>query len=289
MARELRPLLQSARPWVCLNAHANRVPAYAGKDAAMPFAYPVFLSLEGQHCLVAGLGEVGQRKLAGLLAAGVGSVLALDCSLPENMPATALETPVARLAADPRVRLASRACTAEDVCASRLVFAATGDARENARIAALCRKAGVLCNCASDPGLGQFAVPAVARCGDICCALSTGGASPALARRLRRELPEQLKPHAALARFMGRLRPLVLAMKKDARHNGPLFRKLANSPLGQWLAAGNLALCRDWLAAELPADLAAQAMPLLEDMDSASSMQASPLCAGQDKKTHELC
>ena len=230
----------------------------------MPFAYPLFLSLEGQHCLVVGLGEVGLRKLRGLLVAGVGSVLALDSLLPPHNPETALGPEGAALVADARVRFARRACTAEDVRESLLVFAATSDPEENARIARLCREARVLCNCASAPQLGQFAVPAVARRGELCAALSTGGGSPALARRLRGELEDWLSPRAALAHFLGQLRPLVLAMGNDTRHNRELFRKMAASPLGHWLATGNAARCRDWLCAELPPALAAKAVSLSE-------------------------
>lgn len=248
----------------------------------MPFSYPLFLSLEGEHCLVAGLGEVGRRKLAGLLAAGVGSVLALESA---GAADAAPDAELTRLLKDGRVRLERRPCTAEDVRAARLVFAATGDARENARIAALCREARVLCNCASAPGLGQFAVPAVARRGALCAALSTGGASPALARALRRELEAWLTPRAALARFLGRLRPLVLAMKKDTRHNSELFRKVASSPLGDWLSRGELDRCRAWLAAELPPELVAPALSLLGDV----AAPENPGPRGSDGETHELC
>ena len=232
----------------------------------MPFAYPLFLSLEGEHCLVVGLGAVGLRKLAGLLGAGVGSVLALDAGQVETAARDEDAPEAARLLADPRVRMERRPCTAADIAPCRLVFAATSDAGENARIAALCHEARVPCNCASDPAQGDFAVPAVARCGELCAALSTGGASPALARNLRCELEDWLEPRAALAAFLGRLRPLVLAMKRDTRHNSQLFRKVAASPLGTWLAEGDLARCRHWLLSELPPALAKEAVPLLEGL-----------------------
>lgn len=243
----------------------------------MPFAYPLFLSLEGEHCLVVGLGQVGRRKLAGLLACGVGSVLALDPG-----PAGDADPARARLLADARVRFERRDCTAADIAAARLVFAATSDPGENARIAALCHEARVLCNCASDPALGQFAVPAVARCGELCGALSTGGASPALARALRGQLESWLEPRAALTHFLGLLRPLVLAMKLDTRHNSQLFRKVAASPLGEWLCAGDVARCRSWIERELPAPLAARALPLLESVGPRKS-------AVPDGETHERC
>lgn len=255
----------------------------------MPFAYPLFLSLEGEHCLVVGLGEVGMRKLAGLLACGVGSVLALDTRPPRTSWEDASGADGARLMADARVRLECRACTPADIRASRLVFAATGDAHENARIAGLCREARVPCNCASAPELGSFAVPAMARSGELCAALSTGGASPALARRMRRELEDWLAPHAALACFLGRLRPLVLAMGNDSRHNRELFRKVAASPLGAWLAAGDHARCRDWLAAELPSPLAMHAIPLVAACAETSLMRKPVSHTVTDGESHEPC
>ena len=254
----------------------------------MPFAYPVFLSLENEHCLVAGLGDVGKRKLAGLLAAGVGSVLALDTSLPENPAAASLGVQFAWLAEDPRVSLANHACNEEDVRASRLVFAATGDPKENERIASLCREAKVLCNCASDPELGQFALPAVTRYGEICCALSTGGSSPALARQLRCELQDLLKPHAALANFLGKLRPYVIAMNEDSGQNSQLFRKLTASPLGGWLAAGKFDACRDWLNAELHPILATQGIVLLNDLAQAPSTTATSISPVPGGESHEF-
>lgn len=210
---------------------------------------------------MAGLGGVGRRKLAGLLACGPASVLALDTLRAEDLPAEA-----AALLADPRVCFECRSCAPADVRDRALVFAATGSAEENARIAALCREAGVLCNCASAPELGAFSVPAVARRNGLAAALSTGGASPALARRWRRELEDWLAPRARMVRLMGRLRPLVLALHAETGQNTQLFRALAASPLQSWLAEGDLESCRRWLLAELPPVLHVHIAELLDDL-----------------------
>lgn len=223
--------------------------------------YPLFLSLEGRHCLLAGLGEVGRRKLSGLLRCAPASVLVLDTA------AAAAATPEAvSLLAHEQVRFENRACAPEDVQGRALVFAATGDALENARIAALCREAAVPCNCASAPELGSFLVPAVARRAGLAAALSTGGASPALARRWRSELELWLAPRARMACLMGRLRPLVLALNRETGQNAQLFRRLAASPLQQWLGTGDMQRCRQWLLAELPPALHAHLAELLDDL-----------------------
>ena len=220
--------------------------------------YPIFISLTGIHCLVVGLGQVGQRKLSGLLACGPASVLVLDMAEPA--------TEAAPLLSDPRVRFEHRSCTQADLQGCALVFAATGNAEENSRIAALCAEAGILCNSASNPEEGCFQVPAVARHAQLAAALSTGGASPALARRWKGELQQWLEPRSRMAALMGRLRPLVLALGEDTGHNTRLFRKLADSPLQQWLEENDLENCRRCLQAELPPALHADIAELLHDL-----------------------
>lgn len=223
--------------------------------------YPLFLSLSGLHCLLAGFGQVGQRKLAGLLACDPASVLVLDPHAPTDHDSSSLD-----MLDDARVRLERRICTADDVRGKALVFAATANMAENQRIAALCRSLGILCNCASTPEDGNFQVPAVARSVPLAAALSTGGASPALARRWKDELTLWLAPRARMATLMGRLRPMVLALNAETVQNTKLFRKLAASPLQQWLEAGELENCRQWLLAELPPELHAHIAELLYDL-----------------------
>lgn len=220
--------------------------------------YPVFLSLSGIHCLLVGLGRVGQRKLAGLLACAPASVLALDLAEPSGETAALLRAP--------GVRFERRACRDEDITGRALVFAATGSAAENSRIAALCAARGVLCNSASNPHEGCVQVPAVARCAPLAAALSTGGASPALARRWKDELARWLAPRSRMGVLMGRLRPLVLALGEDTGQNTGLFRKLAASSLQEWLEENDLERCRRWLRAELPPALHAHIAELLHDL-----------------------
>ncbi|MDO5483353.1 MAG: bifunctional precorrin-2 dehydrogenase/sirohydrochlorin ferrochelatase [Desulfovibrionaceae bacterium] len=223
-------------------------------------AYPIFLSLAHCRCLVAGLGEVGQRKLAGLLACQPAAVLALDI-----VPYEALSPEAKSLLAHECVSYACRPCELADITSSDLVFAATGNPEENLRIADFCRQANVWCNCASAPEAGTVTLPAVARHEGLAVALSTGGASPALSRRWRHELENWLAPRARMVRFMRALRPLVLAMKADTRQNTALFRLIAASPLQEWLAAGKKAQCRQWLLKHLPATLHAHIAELLDD------------------------
>ncbi|MBQ3058897.1 MAG: bifunctional precorrin-2 dehydrogenase/sirohydrochlorin ferrochelatase [Desulfovibrio sp.] len=222
--------------------------------------YPVCLSLDRCRCLVAGLGEVGRRKLSGLLASRPAAVTVLDILPKEEL------CPEARaLLEQPCVSYACRPCNKKDIEGCTLVFAATGSHAENLRIASLCREAHVLCNCASSPEAGNVTLPAIARQGSLSIALSTGGASPALARRWRHELEGWLTPRARMVRLMGRLRPLVLAMKADTRQNTALFRLVAASPLQIWLETGDMDQCRQWLLTHLPPALHEYIAELLDD------------------------
>ncbi|MDR1776411.1 MAG: bifunctional precorrin-2 dehydrogenase/sirohydrochlorin ferrochelatase [Desulfovibrio sp.] len=209
--------------------------------------YPVFLSLKNRHCLVVGLGEVGLRKLAGVLDSEPASVLALDAApLSEKTLALLKNRPV---------RFEQRQCREEDISGKTLVFAATGNRAENTRIAGLCSKLGVLCNCAAPPEQGDVFIPAVVRQGRLSLALSTGGASPALAGQWRLELEQWLADRRRAAEFLARLRPLVLDLPHPEEENKQVLRALARSPLRQWLAEGDVASCRARLSEIVPAEL----------------------------------
>lgn len=210
--------------------------------------YPVFLSLKDCHVLVAGAGTVGRRKIAGLIEAGPAAVLVFD---PGLSGAAKQELELA-----PVVRVFLRKVEKNEIDKCALVFAATGDAAENRRIAALCGDAGVFCNVADDPDGSSFQVPAHARVRGLSAAFSTGGHSPALAGRIRKDAEFWLEErYGPLSTFMGRLRPLVLSLDGDAGSHGDLFRALVNSRLGEALACGDGKCARDIIRALFPAPL----------------------------------
>ena len=208
--------------------------------------------------MIAGLGHVGQRKLEGLLACDPAGVLALDIAPP---------TPEAvKLLEDPRVHFACRPLSSSDLRHCVLAFAATNDAAENARIIALCAEHGVLCCSVTSPQEANFHVPAVARCDTLAAAISTSGASPALARRWKSELQDWLAPRSRMAKLMGRIRPLVLALNHTTEYNTHLFRTLATSPLQDRLAKADWNACELLLRKILPPDLHDNLAELLHDL-----------------------
>lgn len=197
-----------------------------------------------------GLGTVGQRKLATLLESRPAQVLVLDIADSAELGAEAR-----RLLSTPFVRYERRRLEPEDLEGCSLVFACTASAQENARIAALCRQAGVFCNTATNPELGTLVVPAVARSGQLSAALTTGGASPLLAALWRRELSAWLEPRARIASLFGKLRPLVLRDPVASGQVRSIFEQLLKSDLPERLQAGDIAACRKTGLAILPGSL----------------------------------
>jgi precorrin-2 dehydrogenase/sirohydrochlorin ferrochelatase len=163
--------------------------------------YPIELDLRGRSALVVGLGAVGRRKAAGLAAAGA-RVVGVD-------PDPAAGDAARGLAIAIEVR-------AEPYAAAHLEGAglafASATAAVNRRVVADARRAGVWVCSASEPGAGDFTVPAVWRDGPLTLTVATAGASPALARALRDRAAEALGPAASgLAALLAELRPEVLA------------------------------------------------------------------------------
>lgn len=143
-------------------------------------AYPVFFDLTQRPCVVIGGGPVAERKVAGLVEAGA-TVTVISPRLTERLRQWIHEGVVQYVA---------RGYQFGDLSGFFLAFVTTGNPAVDATIFADGRAAGVLINSADDPTHCDFFLPAVIRRGDLAIAVSTGGASPALARTVREELQE---------------------------------------------------------------------------------------------------
>jgi precorrin-2 dehydrogenase / sirohydrochlorin ferrochelatase len=180
--------------------------------------YAIELDLTGRTALVVGLGAVGQRRARGLLAAGA-RVVAVDPAPPFDV----LEGIVLR--AEPY--------RPQHLHGVSLAFAAA-TSEVNRHVVSDARAAGIWVSSASDPGEGDFHVPAVWREGGVTLAVSTAGASPALAGALRDRAAGALGPTAAgLATALSGLRPEVVARLPD-----PEMRRRVLADWGdpRWLA-----------------------------------------------------
>ena len=151
-----------------------------GGVVAMPFGYPVFLELAGRHAVVIGETAVREGKVEGLLAADVGSVTVIA-----ERPAARLES---LAALDPRVTVERRTWRPADLDGAFVCVASSDDPAERAAVAREARDRGVLVNVMDDIPNCDWAAPSIVRRGELVLAISTGGASPALAKKLRLQL-----------------------------------------------------------------------------------------------------
>lgn len=248
----------------------------------MPF-YPLFLDLSRRRVLVVGLGEVGRRKLRGLLAAGDSGpahLLLIDPGQAlDDLPADLREA-LAPLLETGRVVYARRALEETDLDQADLVFAATASRDENARLATRCAARRIWCNVITDPEAGDCIVPALARSGDLLAAFSTQGQSPALARALKGELEAVLTRWASLARFLGLLRPALLELGRPCQDNAATLRSLVRPevalPLAQALDRGDVDAAVALAAPLLPASLRDRAESLATQAARPSSGRTEP-------------
>jgi len=163
--------------------------------------YPVVLRTEGRRCLVVGGGPVAARKVAELVRCGA----LVTVVAPEVSPALEAET----AGGGPgTVRVERRPYRAPEAADYRLVVTATGLVDVDRAVAADAEAAGVWVNSADDATHCTFILPSVHRDGPVSLAVSTGGASPAMASWLRRRVGE------AVGAGLGALAELL----EEARH-----------------------------------------------------------------------
>ncbi len=183
--------------------------------------YPLFLDISDQNAVVVGAGRVATRKIRSLLAAGA------TVTVVSPRAAGAIE----RLSRDHRIRWIRRRYRAADLHGARLVIAATDDEQVNQRVCAEANRRKLLVNCAAPPEAGNFIVPALVRKGRLMIAVSTGGASPALAKHLRRQLEEIISDsYSEVASKMEKVRKNVAGTMKSTRERRALYRRLVK----QW-------------------------------------------------------
>ena len=146
--------------------------------------FPMFLKLDSRRCLVVGAGTVAEAKIESLLVTGA----AVRVVAPKATPK------VREWARAGRIEWEAREYGVGDLLGIFLVIAATNSPSLHDEIYAEARRRGVLCNAVDEPERCDFYFPAVVRRGELQIAISTGGLSPALAQRLRKDLERQFGP-----------------------------------------------------------------------------------------------
>jgi len=157
------------------------------KTTSLPY-YPIFLNLQGKKCVVVGGGHVALRKVEMLLESGADVTVV----------SPTLDPGLAQLAKRKTIHPIQRNYKSGDLKGAAIVIAATDIKKTNRKVAEEAKKVKALVNVVDDPEPSDFIVPSFFRKGDLTVAVSTGGQSPALARKVRTKLEETLGNECAL-------------------------------------------------------------------------------------------
>jgi precorrin-2 dehydrogenase len=154
-----------------------------------PF-YIACLRLKGRRAVVVGGGDVGLEKVEGLLACDADVTLVA----PDAHPA------LVQLALEDSITWQRRDYQPTDLDGCLIAIAATNDTDVNIRVFENAEQRSMLINVVDVPPLCNFILPAIVRTGPLAVAISTAGASPALAKRMKREIADLFgEPYAQLA------------------------------------------------------------------------------------------
>src|SRR5215203_2936856 len=233
--------------------------AYAGKECVCQFRrgicdqtcvqgmletpfYIACLKLTGRRCVVVGGGEIGLEKVEGLLACDGRVVLIAPTAVPE------LEA----LAAEGSIEWERREYEAADLERTFIVIAATNDTDVNIQVYEDAERRAMLVNVVDVPPLCNFILPAIIRTGPLAIAISTAGASPALAKRIRDEIAEEYgEPYARLALLLNEVRGWAKATLPTYQDRKAFFESIVNGdpdPV-ELLRRGDEAAVRDLITA----------------------------------------
>jgi precorrin-2 dehydrogenase/sirohydrochlorin ferrochelatase len=234
--------------------------AYAGKECVCQFRrgicdqtcvrdmletplYIACLRLEGRRCVVVGGGDVGLEKVEGLLACG-GDVTLIAPDAGSELQALAAEGSIAwerREYGGP-----------DDLEGVFIAIAATSDTDVNIRVYEDAERRAMLVNVVDVPPLCNFILPAIVRTGPLAVAISTAGASPALAKRMKREIAETYgEPYARLAELLNDARGWAKGTLPTYQDRKVFFESIVNGdpdPV-ELLRRGDEQAVRDLIAA----------------------------------------
>lgn len=183
--------------------------------------YPVFLDIKGKKCLVVGGGKVGARKAFNLAKANAKVTVISDKFL-KSFESLGKKN----------IKLKKRKYKTKDVQKQFLVFAATNNKKLNFKIKKDASKLSVLCNVADNLKLSSFILPSIVDRKDLILAVSTSGASPAMAKIIRQKLESIFgDEYAKLLLLMKNIRKEILLQKENQNKNSKLFFNLIGNDI----------------------------------------------------------
>jgi precorrin-2 dehydrogenase / sirohydrochlorin ferrochelatase len=209
-----------------------------GRDWNTRPYYPAILDIAGRGALVVGAGNVGEGKITGLLNADAAVKVVSLTATPQ----------VKRWAEEGKLELELRGYESEDLEGRFLVIAATEDNDTNVRVFEDAERRQMLCNVVDVTHLCNFILPSIVRHGDLAIAVSTGGASPALARRIRLSLGQCYGDEYAVGlRVLGALREELKAAYPEPRERKVIFERMVYSEFMDLVRAGDAEAIEAWV------------------------------------------
>jgi siroheme synthase-like protein len=200
--------------------------------------YPAILDVAGRDAVVVGAGKVGEGKVRGLLNADA-NVKVISLTATDQ---------VREWASAGRIKLEERTYESSDLDGAFLVIAATQDNDTNVRVFEDAEARQMLCNVVDVTHLCNFILPSIVRHGDLAIAVSTGGASPAMARRIRISLEQCYGDEYAVAlELLGSLREELKAMYPEPDDRKVLFERMVYSDFMDLVRAGDVERIEAWV------------------------------------------
>ena len=192
--------------------------------------YPIFLDLKNKKCVVIGGGSVAERK----------AVTLLSCDADVWVISPEVTSKLIGLAKKKKLRYIKKRYEDKDIKDAFLVVAATNNREANKAVFAAANKYKCLLNIVDKPDDSNFIVPSLISRGDLTIAVSTGGKSPAFAKRIRKELEQKYgKEYSAFLKAMGKVRERLLKNVSSEKARRQVFNKLVHSNIIELLKKGN--------------------------------------------------
>ena len=184
--------------------------------------YPIYLSLKNTLCIVIGGGGVAERKVRSLLKNGA-RVTVISPELTAGLSALVKKGEITHIKDRFKRKYVKQA---------RLVIGATSDNEVNREIYEDSQKKGILVNIVDSPKYCDFIVPSVVERKDLVIAISTSGKSPALAKKIRKEIEAAYgEEYAEFLSLMGRIRKRVISRIRDQKKREKIFDNLVHSDI----------------------------------------------------------
>jgi len=188
--------------------------------------YPLFLDITDKKCVVIGGGDVAERKVERLLDFGA-SVSVVGKKLTPGLKAMKKAGRINHMVADYDRSFIDDAF---------LIIGATDRDDINAKIARDGKEKGILVNIVDDPDKCDFVLPSLIKQGDLLIAISTGGKSPALAKKLREEMEQRFgTEYQTLLGVMGQLREKLVAKGRSSDENRHMFEAVVHSDILKYI------------------------------------------------------